>query len=195
MKKKIYYPDITNADPEYWEKVLRSYNLGVNQPLTDSSDEEITVEPPRIARHSSLTIKQNDMLHLRNLVDSDDRFMEGHEIKKAKGTQENRIAPSWALDNTKVREIILRAFPKALESEAQRRKAGRWIRAIHLYYRVKLLRSVVMRELGIRDLNTWLSLIRSIRRVAEGRRADGKGKRAMPSLVPLMREPGERGNE
>lgn len=166
--KKINNPDVTNIKPEYWEKVLASHGLGVDQPLTDNSDGP-TGEP--------LSTIKDSFQYLRQKFDGDDRFMEAHEIKKARGLYVKRTSPEWTANDRKVQEVLLRAFPNLSTSEAQRRKAGRWLRAIYLFYRMRLPRKIVMKELGM-NIDTWKALIRSIRRVAEGLRADGSGKRA-----------------
>lgn len=185
MKKQISHPDETNESLEYWETVLASHGLGVDQPLTDNSDDDASVEPPHIPRNSSLSTRQNDFRYLSQQLDVHDGFMTGHEIKKAKGAQENRVPPGWALDDEKIKQILLRSFPKMQTNEAQRKKAGRWLRAIHLYYRMGLLRPVVIKELKI-SFTAWKALIRSIRRAAQGVRADGSGARRHAPTYPLI---------
>ena len=84
--------------------------------------------------------------------------------------------PLWVYENKKVREILLRAFPKLDLDPVQRRGAGRWARIIHLYYRLKWSRGQIAKEMGL-QYYTVNDLIRSIKRVAAGKRANGTGLR------------------
>lgn len=174
--RKINNPDTSNVSPEYWEKVLTSHGLGIDQPLTDNS-EGPTGEP--------LDTIKDRFEYLRKRFDGDDRFMKAHEIKKARGLYSRRTAPDWTASDKSIQEVLLRAFPKLSTSEAQRKKAGRWLRAIYLFYRMRLPRKTAMKELGM-NTDTWKALIRSIRRAAKGLRADGSGKRANAPIRPSL---------
>lgn len=88
-----------------------------------------------------------DMNKLRGRLDGNDMFMSAHQIKKVR-TRE-RIIPPWTLSDTEVQKVLLRAFPNWRKNKTQLRRAGRWVRFIHLYYRMQLSQSQVASELGI----------------------------------------------
>jgi hypothetical protein len=115
---------------------------------------------------------KKDMARLRRRMDGDDRFMGAHQIKKIR-TREREI-PEWTLDDAEVRKVLLRAFPGLRTSQKQAIRAGRWMRLIHLFYRVQLSNSQVAREMG-ESLNATKMTLKSIRRVARGQRADNSG--------------------
>lgn len=181
---KIGRLNINNTSPQYWERVLASYGLGIDQPLTDNSDESATNESPEAVG--------DDFLQLRRKIDKGDRFMEAHEIKKTRGR--DRESPEWTSNNIRVREVLLRAFPKLYVNQTQKKKAGRWVRVIFLYHRMRLPLQVVAKEMGMTK-NALRMLNRSMNWVAQGLRADGSGKRSMTPPIPPVREPGERGHE
>jgi hypothetical protein len=119
--------------------------------------------------------RKKDMAKLRGKMDGDDRFFGSHQIKKIR-TRERDI-PAWALNDKEVRKVLLRAFPKLHTNKASSDKAGRWMRLIHLYYRVQMSNSQVAKEMDM-TLSAVKSMIINIRRVAKGQRADTRGPRS-----------------
>ena len=145
-------PDVRNTDPAYWDAILSQHLLSEEQlelsPRTEETDEgeeepredevdpfeEDAEEPVRVGvRRKS---KGNpDLDYLRTKFDANDQFMRsGHQIKKVR--QRERQTPEWAMDDAKVRVLVNFSFPKWRESKAQRMRAARWVRIIHLYYRM-----------------------------------------------------------
>ncbi len=186
---KITQPNIENTSPAYWEKVLSSYGLGIDehdQSLTDNSV-ELTGETQAIIA--------DDFLRLRRMIDKGDRFMEAHEIKTVRGLNENRALPNWVLNNSYVKTFLLRVFPRLHTNETHRKRAGRWMRVIYLYYRMRLPKRIVMKELKL-TLFAFDSIVRGIDRASRGLKANGTGKKKrVPVSVLPMRELGERTNE
>jgi hypothetical protein len=137
---------------------------------------------------------KRDFRKLRTKFDGNDSFMTGgHQIIKSAGAtlHADRMAkvPVWAMHDGKIRELLLRSFPKLATNETQRSKAARWARVIQLYYRVGWTRNKIADELGM-SLGALTSLLRSIKRASEGRRANGSGQLGMapvgrPKSVPL----------
>lgn len=110
---------------------------------------------------------------LRGYLDGNDPFMTGgHQILKVR--REDRKNPSWVKSNTKIREILLRSFPKMLTDPIQRDRAGRWVRIIQLYFRMRMTYGQVAAELKI-PARRVEDLIRSIRRAGAGLKTNGKG--------------------
>jgi hypothetical protein len=110
---------------------------------------------------------------LRGKFDGSESFMNhGHQIIKIR--RGNRKNPPWVKCDTKIREILLRSFPKMLTNPLQRSRAGTWARVIHLYFRMQMTYSQVAAELNIKPRRAE-DLIRSIRRAGAGRKANGKG--------------------
>ena len=120
----------------------------------------------------------DDNACLRRLVDGDDNFMSGYQIKKIR-TREREI-PLWTLNDTEVQKVLLRAFP----AERQRKnfivkqRAETWARIIYLYFRMEMSARRVARELQMTTKNVELAVAR-IRRVARGHRADNRGPRGL----------------
>lgn len=111
---------------------------------------------------------------LRKKIDSNDPFVTGgHQVLKPRSDDKKKV-PEWTRDDKKVREVLLRAFPKLTTDTRQRTRAARWIRVIHLYFRMYMTRGQVAVELG--ESPKWVrDIVRNIRRVAAGRRSDGNG--------------------
>lgn len=113
--------------------------------------------------------RRKDMARLRKKMDGNEGFMSAHQIKTIR-TRERDI-PSWALNDKEVRTVLLRSFPKLRTNNRQAIHAGRWMRLIHLYYRVQMSNSQVAKEMGM-TLNAVKMALKSIRRVARGQRTD-----------------------
>ncbi len=177
-----------NTDPKYWEKQLRRYGLGIYQPMTDNSEGEMA-ESDKGIRAITNRGHERDFGYLRSKLDGNDGFMDGHQIQKVR--QMEREVPEWAMSNEKVQRILLTAFPKMLVNKRQEKRASKWSAVIYLYYRMKLPKQVVARELGIDQvlLTRW---IQKITFTSQGRNVNGKPRRH-PSNG-LVRESG-RGDE
>ena len=129
--------------------------------------------------HSGLSETNEE---LRTKIDGDDPYFTGHGIiKPRRGNQGNktgipRTCPDWANNSVKIKELLLRSFPKLKADDRQRAAAGRWARVIQLYYRKQMTHGQVCTELSI-PLVTLLSVVRSIDRAIQGKRTDGTGPR------------------
>jgi hypothetical protein len=111
---------------------------------------------------------------LRKHLGAGDPFMTGgHQILVMR--KHNRKTPEWTKHDIKVQEVLRRSFPHLLTNKRQAAQAGRWARVIQLYFRMGYTHGQIAEELET-SYSTVLSLIRSIKRVAEGQRADGSGK-------------------
>lgn len=86
-----------------------------------------------------------------------------------------RASPTWTRSEVRIREILLRAFPRLTTNDRQRESAARWATVIHLYFRMGYTRPQIAHEIGS-TTGKIHSLIRSIIRVSNGLRADGTGK-------------------
>lgn len=90
---------------------------------------------------------------LRRKFDGSDSFMSGHQIKNSAGATQHarrlRRIPVWALDDRKLREILLRAFPRLSDDPEQRAGASRWARIVNLYFRMGSTTFRVSEELDL----------------------------------------------
>ena len=120
---------------------------------------------------------------LRHAVD--DSFVGGgHQIVQAR--QYKKIVPAWVNDNAEIRKIVIRSFPKWDSNDKQRIRAARWVRIIQLYFRAGYTRTQVAEEMSLTSEQVK-SIIRGIRRVSGGKRADGSGNlRGHPGRPKLM---------
>jgi len=57
-------------------------------------------------------------------------------IHRVRTRKRERQIPAWALDDKRVRQVILKEFPKLVTNARQRALAGRWARVLYLYFRV-----------------------------------------------------------
>ena len=113
-----------------------------------------------------------DLRQLRGKIDGDDQFFEGHQILKIR--RRERIVPEWALNDDAVRKLLDQAFPDWRVNKLQRRRASRWMWAIHLYHRLRMPHNQVAEEMSI-DYRALVSLLRNIKRASRGLKANGKG--------------------
>lgn len=88
-----------------------------------------------------------DLAKLRKSFDGDEGFMSAHQIKKIRGR--DRKIPEWALNDKEVRKLLLRCFPTLKTNQTRAERAGRWMRVIHLYYRMGLTNSQTAAEMGV----------------------------------------------
>jgi hypothetical protein len=121
-----------------------------------------------MARDIKLT-RNKDMIKLRRRMDVNDNFMNAFQITKTR-TMEREI-PAWTLNDKEVQKVLLRAFPRLRTDNKAAICAGRWMRLIHLYYRVQMPNFQVAKEMNM-SLNVVKTTLSHIRRVAKGRRAD-----------------------
>lgn len=130
---------------------------------------------------------------LREVFDGSDSFMNrGHGVRTP-NSRKKKI-PMWALNDSKVKTLLLRAFPKLQTNDRQRKLAARWLRIIHLYYRAGWTKGQVAQELGEKP-SIIKDVLTHIRRVQIGVSANGTGvlgrKRGRPKIVhpsPPLRE-------
>src|SRR5579863_3596510 len=83
---------------------------------------------------------------LRSVFDGKDNFMSAHRILKVR--RHKRIVPEWVFNDKKIKEVLLKSFPKLREDETQRIRAGRWMRVIQLYFRSQKSYRETAEELG-----------------------------------------------
>ncbi len=97
----------------------------------------------------------------------------GHQIVRLR--RRTRKVPEWTRNDKQVRIVLLRAFPKLALPGKDRTRAARWMRVIHLYFRLQYTYSQVAEELTVTP-GSVMSMTRSIQRVAQNRRANGTGQ-------------------
>ena len=127
-------------------------------------------------------VENGTQSELRLYLDSKDPFMTaGHQIMKTRSHE--REAPAWAIDDQKIQAILLRSFPNLKTPESKdAERAGRWMRVIHLYFRMGMTRGQVAEELGL-PYRRIESLVMAVKRAAAGKSANGSGlyrKRGRP---------------
>jgi hypothetical protein len=138
---------------------------------------------------------RKDFSKLRESLDSNDSFMTGgHQIVKTAGAtlhaERMQRVPVWALDQEKVKQILLSAFPKLQTDDLQRSRAAKWATVINYYYRMGWTQTMIAEEMKL-PLSTIKSLIIRIKRVAAGKQtADpkklrGQRHRGRPKIVHL----------
>jgi transposase-like protein len=91
--------------------------------------------------------------------------MSGHQILTLR--KPYRRLPSWAATNEGIRKVLVTAFPNWETDDAQRWLAGRWARAIQLYFRANKSCKETAHEMREKPA-TIRVLVRQISRVARG---------------------------
>lgn len=84
------------------------------------------------------TTRQRNYRRLRRKFDADDPIAGQMKIVgRGHSAHNQRVenAPDWAMDDAKVKEILLRAFPHMETNPLQRKRAGKWMRIIYQYFR------------------------------------------------------------
>ncbi len=84
--------------------------------------------------------------------------------------------PEWATSNESIQKMLLRVFPKLNTSQTQRKRAGRWVRIITLFYLLKWSESQVAAELNQSVASVKFTLVR-INRAATGLTTRGRVRR------------------
>lgn len=98
-----------------------------------------------------------------------------HGVVKPR-TYKKRI-PLWAVNDSKIKELIQRSFPNWQSNPRMRDDAARWAAVIHLYFRVGYTRSQIAHEIGSTDCKIS-GIIRSIKRASLGLQGNGRGPRS-----------------
>lgn len=117
---------------------------------------------------------QDTFSELRREFDGSDPFMTGgHQIiKERKGSK--WFPALWTKDDEKVQALLIRVFPNMKTNSLERQRAGRWVRVIHLFFRLGLSYGQVSDEMGI-GVRCVEDTVRSIHRAAAGRQTNNRG--------------------
>src|SRR6202030_2223253 len=120
--------------------------------------------------------RQEDLKQLRNRIDGDDGFFPGHSIRYGGGrlhsTRGNKV-PGWTKSDVKILALLRRVFPKLDTDKHHRERAGRWARAIYLYFRKRMTHTEIAGEMKV-SVNAAHELIKRIQRRAAGIRSDNR---------------------
>ncbi len=193
--KEIRKPDLENIKPEYWERVLESYGLGYRslvQPMSDNGGEkEGGPVGAFVNRHRFSGSKDKILQTLDSVVGADDRFMQGHQIKKIRVRE--RLIPEWTIGDQEIKTILLTVFPKMFTEERQHQRASIWLRVFYLYYRIGLTEFQVAREIGI-NRNQVSMTLRTLTYASKGLTKHGKPRRGRV-LSPTTEGTGRKENE
>lgn len=124
---------------------------------------------------------------LRHSMDGSDPFMTGgHQVISPRRAYK-KDHPAWTKSDEKIKQILLRSFPKLQTDRRQRLAAARWLRIIHMYYRVGETIGTIALELH-QKVGTVKRVLVSIKRAAKGkntangteRRKRGRPKNSVP---------------
>jgi hypothetical protein len=113
---------------------------------------------------------------LRGSLDINDSFARGgHGVISAAGgnthTKRMKNVPAWALDDNKIKELVLRSYPGL----KQRKQAAKRVRILYLYYRVGCTAAFIAHELKMTD-NAVEMVIKRVKKVAACTRPRGRSK-------------------
>ena len=84
--------------------------------------------------------------------------------------------PEWAGSDSKVRSILMAAFPRLLTDPRQWQRAALWLGVLYLHYRVGLSQREVAAERGL-SIHSVRAIIRRAKNVAAGKWSGGNGLR------------------
>jgi hypothetical protein len=115
------------------------------------------------------------MSTLHSLMDPRDQFIQGHDVKVT-SRQYEKYVPEMLMTNAGIQKLLNRIYPKWRENDKQKERAGRWARAINLYYRSGMTGRQAAEEMNLSYRYFW-DMIKRIRRAADGNRTDGSGCR------------------
>jgi hypothetical protein len=121
---------------------------------------------------------------LRRMIDPKEPF--SSQLIKPRTDDKKRV-PDWALDDKKVEQVLLTVFPKCgtnsrkLEEQGatgrHRAGAARWMRIIHLYWRMNLTSGQVAEEMTLTR--------KAVERLVERIRVVGNGLFTAPGRLKL----------
>jgi hypothetical protein len=121
---------------------------------------------------------RNTSEQLRELLifSGSDHFMtNGHQIINSNRSHAGpaRKDATWALDDAVVQKILRTTFPKVEIDVAQRERAGKWVRIIHLYFRSAMSFGDVAAEMGVKP-KFVRNVLQKINYVRKGLSTQGK---------------------
>jgi hypothetical protein len=118
---------------------------------------------PRWVRKVGRGFSPQDYKTLRMLGFNDDHI----SFQLIQVRRHDRAIPAWATNDSQIRALINKTFPKWQTLPSQRKVAGRWSLAINLYYKMSLSDTETADEMGI-SRNAAKCLLQRIRHEAEG---------------------------
>lgn len=120
---------------------------------------------------------RKDFQQLRKIIDSGDSFVGGgHTIIKIR--RRKRKIPEWTRNDSAVKKVLLRSFPKLRVDIRDRTRAARWLRIIYLYFRLQYTHRQISEELELTPTNIKRIII-SIRRAGNERKANSGAARSL----------------
>src|SRR6267378_2459394 len=124
---------------------------------------------------------RNSSSELRNMFDRNEPFMmQGNQPAKTREVERKWTTPEWMFDNDKVAALLNLHFPKIV-TEEQKQRVAKWVRVFHLYFRMGLPAGERDKQTGVDAVMNWQpgtaeSIVQKIRRMLQGRQANGKMK-------------------
>lgn len=99
---------------------------------------------------------------MRSSFDGAETILSGGQgvLNQGRRGRKRTGVPDWVEDETRVRAILLKAFPKLVTDAGQRARAGRWARVIDGYYREGAPAQDIADDLGISKQSVELILTR-----------------------------------
>jgi DNA-binding CsgD family transcriptional regulator len=107
---------------------------------------------------------------------------------------ERRIIPVWASDSAAVNDLLDRSFPERSTNERQRSRSEIWYSVISMYWRQTKKVNQIAAKLNISKQRVR-DTIRSIKRAAAGRQANGKPRSSHAISPKLVSHVGNRVNQ
>lgn len=130
----------TRAEIAFTEKRLRKHGLAGNQ-LYSQQDIVPVIVPVIEGTELQGGIQQHQFdrglngetwhVDARDSLDGDELDYD-HEVRTR---EHERQIPAWALDDRKLRQVVLGMFPRHATNKRQRAMAGRWLRIVYLFFR------------------------------------------------------------
>jgi hypothetical protein len=117
------------------------------------------------------------MVDARDEVDGDD-MSSYHPVRTR---EHERFVPLWVLDDEKLRQVILKTFPKQATDAQQRESAGRLLRIVYLYFRANQWVKTIAGAVGC-SVRAVEGVIRRARKVGAEMFGSGRAGSAVDSL-------------
>jgi hypothetical protein len=115
-----------------------------------------------------------------------DAFTGGFQVGAARTTTDNRkTSHLWVNSKPEIKRILLTAFPNQATSVTQRKRAGRWLRVIHLYYRMGYTKVQIAEEMST-TLDTIKSILRNMNRARLGLKTNNGKPRVPLNPAPFV---------
>jgi hypothetical protein len=176
---------------------VRCTALGCNSAIHITESEFRNIDPNTTISCKHHTPSDSNKCELRlQIYQFDRRFDSGYNSCQ-RGYQPTKVeefdgeVPKWASDDSKLRDLLLRAFPRLHTDQKQKLGAARWLKVVTLHYRLRWTESQIAEEMEL-TISAFRSMVARMKRTAttkpqpRGRPKRVGAQQALPTAAQKM---------